>query len=75
MNEIIIILGLILLNGILSMTEIAMVSARKSSLSWASSSRSWTKTMPESTNLWSAETDPTYYTLNLSVRKSQPTPS
>ena len=33
MNEILIILGLILLNGILSMTEMAMVSARKSSLS------------------------------------------
>ena len=29
MNEILIILGLILLNGILSMTEMAMVSARK----------------------------------------------
>lgn len=33
MNEILVILGLILLNGILSMTEMAMVSARKSSLS------------------------------------------
>jgi putative hemolysin len=33
MNEILIILGLILLNGVLSMTEMAMVSARKSSLS------------------------------------------
>lgn len=33
MNEILIILGLILFNGILSMTEMAMVSARKSSLS------------------------------------------
>ena len=33
MNEILIILGLILLNGILSMTEMAMVSAKKSSLS------------------------------------------
>ena len=33
MNEILIILGLILLNGILSMTEMAMVSARRSSLS------------------------------------------
>ena len=33
MNEILVILGLILLNGILSMTEMAMVSVRKSSLS------------------------------------------
>ena len=33
MNELIIILILILLNGILAMSEIALVSARKSSLS------------------------------------------
>ena len=33
MNEIFIILLLILLNGLLAMTEIAMISARKSSLS------------------------------------------